>query len=107
MRRMVEIPPPVLEMLWETQDPGRTLDERFGFRDGPAAGRWVADTLDKHWGVRVDSCRRIVMSDGNALAWVGTPSGRLLAKWSVRPERFPRLARTAHLTSWLDGRGLP
>jgi homoserine kinase type II len=34
------------------------------------------------------------MSAGNALAWAGTPSGRLLAKWSVLPERFPRLATT-------------
>jgi hypothetical protein len=50
---------------------------------------------------------RIVMSAGNALAWVDTPSGWLLAKWSVVPERFPRLAETARLTSWLHGRGLP
>jgi homoserine kinase type II len=98
---------PVLEMLWEAQDPHHTLDGRFGFGDGPAAGRWVADTLDEHWGARVDSCERIVMSGGNALAWVGTPAGRLLAKWSVVPERFPRLAETARLTSWLRGRGLP
>ena len=104
---MVESQAPVLEMLWETQDPRHALDGRFGFSDGQAAGRWVADTLDKHWGVPVDSCERIVMSGGNALAWVGTPSGRLLAKWSVVPERFPRLAATARLTSWLRGRGLP
>ncbi|WP_250006734.1 phosphotransferase [Actinoplanes sp. M2I2] len=104
---MVESQAPVLEMLWEADDPRRTLGERFGFSDGPAAGRWVADTLDKRWGVRVDSCERIVMSGGNALAWVGTPSGRLLAKWSVVPGRFPRLAETARLTSWLHGRGLP
>ena len=99
--------PPVLEMLWEPGDPLRALRERFGFGDGPAAGRWVAGTVDKHWGVTVDSCERIVMSDGNALAWAATPAGRLLAKWSVVPERFPRLAWTARLTSWLDGRGLP
>ncbi|MET8121297.1 phosphotransferase [Micromonospora sp. NPDC005189] len=104
---MVESQAPVLEMLWEAQDPHHTLDGRFGFSDGQAAGRWVADTLDKHWGVRIDSSERIVMSGGNALAWVGTPSGRLLAKWSVVPERFPHLAETARLTSWLHGRGLP
>jgi homoserine kinase type II len=104
---MVESQAPVLEMLWEAQDPHHALDGRFGFSDGQAAGRWVADTLDEHWGVRIDSCERIVMSGGNALAWVGTPSGRLLAKWSVVPERFPRLAETARLTSWLHGRGLP
>ncbi|MEU4428778.1 phosphotransferase [Actinoplanes sp. NPDC024001] len=104
---MVESQAPVLEMLWEADDPHRTLDGRFGFSDGPSAGRWVADTLDKHWGVRASSCERIVMSGGNALAWVGTPSGRLLAKWSVVPERFPRLAETARLTNWLHARGLP
>jgi len=94
-------------MLWETQDPRQALDERFGFSDEESAGRWVAATLNEHWGVRIDSCERIVMSGGNALAWAGTPSGRLLAKWSVVPVRFPRLAATARLTSWLHGRGLP
>ena len=95
------------EMLWEPDDPRRALDERFGFPDDESAGRWVAAMLDEHWGVRVDSCRRIVMSGGNALAWVGTPSGRLLAKWSVVPGRFPRLAETARLTAWVHDRGLP
>ena len=104
---MVESQAPVLEMLWEARDPHHALDGRFGFSDGQAAGRWVADTLDEHWGVRIGSCERIVMSAGNALAWVDTPSGQLLAKWSVVPERFPRLAETARLTSWLHGRGLP
>ncbi|MFG1605271.1 phosphotransferase [Actinoplanes sp. NPDC049265] len=104
---MVESPTPVLEMLWEPLDPGRTLGERFGFGDGRAAAGWVTDTLDKHWGLRVDSCRRIVMSSGGALAWVGTPTGRLLAKWSIVPERFARLAAAARLTAWLRDRGLP
>ncbi|MEV4757150.1 phosphotransferase [Micromonospora sp. NPDC049559] len=98
---------PVLEMLWEARDPRQALDGRFGFGRAEAAGRWVADTLDEHWGVRVDSCERIVMSGGNALAWVGTRSGRLLAKWSVVPGRFSRLAEVARLTSWLDRHGLP
>jgi homoserine kinase type II len=104
---MVDAPAPVLEMLWEAHDPRQALDGRFGFSDGQAAGGWVAAMLDEHWGVRIDSCERIVMSAGNALAWVGTPSGRLLAKWSVVLDRFPRLAETARLTSWLHGRGLP
>jgi homoserine kinase type II len=104
---MVESQAPVLEMLWEAEDPRDALDGRFGFSDEELAGRWVAAMLDEHWGVRIDSCERIVMSGGNALAWVGAPSGRLLAKWSVVPERFPRLAATARLTSWLHGRGLP
>lgn len=99
--------PPVLEMLWEEHDPHQALDARFGFGDGESADRWVADALDRYWGVRVRSCDRVVMSDHNALAWVRTSSGRLLAKWSVAPGRFPRLRETARLTHWLDGREVP
>ena len=98
---------PVVEMLWEAGDPYAALDGRFGFGDGESAGRWVAAVLDERWGVRVRSCERIVMSGGNALAWVGTSGGRLLAKWSVVAERFPHLAETVRLTNWLHGRGLP
>lgn len=94
-------------MLWETHDPRRALEGRFGFSDGESAGRWVAAMLDEHWGVRIHSCERVVISDRNALAWVGTPSGRMLAKWSVALERFPRLSEIARLTRWLDGQGLP
>jgi homoserine kinase type II len=104
---MAEPHAPALEMLWEAHDPHHALDGRFGFGDGESAGRWVAATLDEYWGVRIDSCERIVISDRNALAWVGTASGRLLAKWSVWHERFPRLLEMARLTRWLDGRGLP
>lgn len=104
---MIGLPAPVVEMLWEGHDPHRVLAGRFGFADARAAARWVADTVDEHWGVRVDVCERIVMSDGNALAWIGASSGRMVAKWSVVPARFPRLAQVARLTRWLDGRGLP
>ncbi|QSB13928.1 phosphotransferase [Natronosporangium hydrolyticum] len=98
---------PVLEMLWEAHDPHLAFKERFGFSDEESAGRWVATTLGECWGVQVHSCERIVISDRNALAWVVTPSGRLLAKWSVAPERFPRLWEMTRLTHWLDGQGLP
>ena len=98
---------PVVEMLWEPDDPHGVLEERFGFADAVSAGHWVAATVHEHWGIRIDSCERIVISDRNALAWATTPSGRLLAKWSVAPERFERLSRIARLTRWLDGNGLP
>ncbi|GAA2686926.1 phosphotransferase [Actinoplanes palleronii] len=98
---------PVVEMLWEPGDARAALSGRFGFRSGESAARWVAELLDEHWGVRVDSCERIVMSGGNALAWVGTPGGRMLAKWSVAPARFARLAEVARVTSWLRGREVP
>ncbi len=98
---------PLVEMLWEPHDPLRALEARFGFRDPGSAGRWVAGTLAEHWGVRIASCDRIVISDRNALAWVETPGGQLVAKWSVAADRFAFLQELARLTSWLDGRGLP
>ena len=98
---------PLVEMLWEPHDPLRALEARFGFRDPGSAGRWVAGTLAEHWGVRIASCDRIVISDRNALAWVETPGGQLVAKWSVATDRFAFLQELARLTSWLDGRGLP
>jgi homoserine kinase type II len=104
---MAELHAPAVEMLWEAHDPLGALEERFGFKDEESAGRWVAATLDEHWGVRISSCERIVISDHNALAWVGTSSGRLLAKWSVVPWLFSRLTEMARLTRWLDSRGLP
>lgn len=107
IRPMVESHSPVLEMLWEVQDPDAVLDGRFGFSDGESAGRWLSAMLSANWGVRVHSCERIVMSDHNALGWVLTPSGRMLAKWSVASARFPRLLEMARLTNWLDDQGLP
>ena len=104
---MTPDPAPALEMLWEASDPREALRTRFGFADPAAARNWVTATLAGGWGVRVDTCDRIVMSDRNALAWLATPGGRMVAKWSVVPERFPRLAALARLTVWLDGRGLP
>jgi homoserine kinase type II len=98
---------PMLEMLWEARDAHDALEERFGFGDARSAGHWVAATVHEQWGIRIDSCERIVISDRNALAWVATPSGRLLAKWSAAAERFPRLSQIARLTHWLDGIGLP
>ena len=99
--------PPTVEMLWESQDPGRALEERFGFADAASAGGWVAAMLHDHWGIGIGACERIVISDRNALAWVTAPFGRLVAKWSVAPTRFPRLSQVAELTRWLDGLGLP
>ncbi|HTZ42385.1 MAG TPA: phosphotransferase [Jatrophihabitans sp.] len=101
------MPEPLVEMLWEARDPHDALATRFGFGGGQSACRWVAATLRQYWGIRLDSCERIVLSNHNALAWVETPVGRLLAKWSAVPERFAQLAELARLTSWLDGRDLP
>jgi len=100
-------PVPALEMLWEDVDPRAALRTRFGFADAAAAGRWVEAVLVGRWGVRAGRCERVVISGGGALAWVAAPDGRLVAKWSVVPERFPRLAGLARLTAWLGDQGLP
>lgn len=107
MSRMVEPRVPLLEMLWEATGPLHALNGRFGLSDAGSARRWVVAMLHDHWGVRIETCQRIVMSDHNALAWVSAPNGRLVAKWSVVPDRFPRLSALARLTQWLDGQGLP
>lgn len=104
---MTENAAPAIEMLWEPDDPSQVLQTRFRFADPAAAAAWVADTLDEHFGVQVKACERIVMSDHNALAWVATPDGPMVAKWSADPERFARLAALAELTAWLDERCIP
>lgn len=104
---MVDARVPALEMLWEARDPHSTLVERFGFADRHSAVRWVAAVVGEHWAAEVHSCERIVMSDRNALAWIATPAGRFVLKWSIAPERFPRLSLVARLTSWLARGGLP
>lgn len=98
---------PTVQMLWESDDPEATLHARFGFDGTDAVLAWLTSALRDHWGLDVVSCERIVMSDANALAWVDTSAGRMVAKWSVAAERFQRLAALARLTTWLADHGLP
>jgi len=98
---------PLLEMLWEKDDPANVIASRFGFSDADAVGQWVTTTVGDHWGLEVEAVTRIVMSDHNALAWITAPSGLFLAKWSILPEKFPRLSALAQLTAWLGEQGLP
>jgi homoserine kinase type II len=99
--------PPVVSMLWETVDPYTALDTRFAFARPEDAASWLRATLAGRWGVAVHRCERIVLSARNALAWLETDAGKLLAKWSVAPGLHPRLAALAELTAWLHGRRLP
>ncbi len=71
-------------MLWEASDPSEALESRFGFGHAGAASHWVAAMAGEHWGIRVDACERIVISDRNALAWVGTSPGRMCARDGAR-----------------------
>ena len=99
---------PLLSMLWESVDPTQALSQRFGFADPVSAVGWISDALSDTWAIAADDCDRLVISDGNLLAWITTNDRRLIAKWSVVPRLFQRLADTATLTMWLHaGRGIP
>ncbi len=94
-------------MLWESTDPADALTERFGFTDTVSAVGWMGDALWDTWAIAVDDCDRLVISAGNLMAWITTDDRRLIAKWSVFPWLFQRLADTATLTMWLQARGIP
>lgn len=98
---------PQVEMLWESDDPQDALRERFGLHDGATAVEWLGPWLERRWGMSVVGCERIVISAGNALAWLTTTSGPRIAKWSVVTEFFPRLDEIATLTAWLDDACVP
>jgi homoserine kinase type II len=94
-------------MLWESADPQEALSQRFGFADAVSAVGWMGDFLGDTWAITVDDCDRLVISAGNLLAWITTGDRRLIAKWSVVPKLFQRLADTTTLTMWLHHRGIP
>ncbi len=94
-------------MLWESTDPGAALSERFGFASTADAIEWLTGVLAEHWGLRLEGCERLVISDANCLAWITADGHRMIAKWSMRPSVFARLAAIAGLTVWLGERGIP
>ena len=94
-------------MLWEPADPGAALTERFSFASAAEATDWVSGVLAEHWGLKVAGCERLVISDSNCLAWIDVNGCRMIAKWSMRPQLFARLAAIARLTVWLGERGIP
>ncbi|NYI76190.1 phosphotransferase enzyme family protein [Nocardioides panzhihuensis] len=98
---------PPISMLWESADPAAALTDRFGFVSKGEAADWLSGVLADHWGIRVEACERLVISDANCLAWVVVDGRRMIAKWSMRQAVFARLAAIARLTSWLDERGVP
>ena len=98
---------PSISMLWESVDAAEALTKRFGFATAASAADWVGDALWDGWAIAVDRCDRLVISAGNALAWVTADDRRLIAKWSAFPWLFGRLADTATLTVWLQARGIP
>lgn len=100
-------PSPTLAMLWEDASPADVLRERFDFTSVAAVQQWLTEVLRKNWGIEAHGCRRVVMSATNALAWLSTAGGPLVAKWSVDRQRFERLRQIAELVGWLDSVGVP
>lgn len=96
-----------ISMLWESADPDTALTERFGFASAAEATDWLTGVLAEHWGLKVAGCERLVISDSNCLAWISVDGCRMIAKWSMRPQLFARLAAIARLTVWLGERGIP
>jgi homoserine kinase type II len=94
-------------MLWESVDPAVALTERFGFADAVSAAGWMGDALWDSWAIAIRDCDRLVISDRNLLAWITIDDGRLIAKLSVSPSLFRRLADTATLRMWLQTCGVP
>lgn len=99
--------PPPVTMLWEQADPGLRLRDRFGLEDAAAASAWLTTALAGTWDIGVRACTRIVLSDTNALAWLDTSAGPLVAKWSVATERFARLEALSHVLARLARDGVP
>ncbi len=94
-------------MLWESTNPTAALQARFGFDDFDHAARWLSDALADRWAIEVRACDRILISSGNAIAWVQTGRGPLVVKWSVLQDEFVKLAATADLIHALDQQGVP
>lgn len=97
---------PAVEMLWEDVEPGDALMSRFGFADSREASDWILEVTRLRWGLDVQSCERITISDRNALAWLDGPSGSMVAKWSTAEEKFERLDAIARVVEWLGQRGV-
>jgi homoserine kinase type II len=94
-------------MLWEPVDPAVALTKRFGFADALSAAGWMGEALWDTWAIAINNCDRLVISNRNLLAWITSDERRLIAKLSVSPSLFQRLADTATLRMWLQTRGIP
>lgn len=94
-------------MLWETDEPGEALRQRFGFGDQDAVADWLTEVLAEEWGITVRDCPRLVISDQNAIAWVASDDRDYVVKWSRDRDRFPRLDASTRLLRDLAAHDLP
>lgn len=94
-------------MLWESTEPRQALQDRFGLDSFYDAVSWLTKGLAEVWAIDVDACERIVISGHNAIAWVRTNQGPLVAKWSRAQEQFVRFTAVADLLQALHQQGVP
>ena len=99
--------PTGLHMLWEPGDAIEALRDRFGFEDLVEACRWLRTHLASSWDVEMESCERLMISGNQAIAWLHTDRGMLVAKWSREQAAFARLAAVSDLLATLRRRGQP
>jgi Ser/Thr protein kinase RdoA (MazF antagonist) len=94
-------------MLWESAEPRSALQERFGLDSFDEAVSWLTKVLAETWAIDVQACERIIISGDNAIAWVRTHRGGLVAKWSRAQDQFDKFAATADLIHALHNQGVP
>jgi homoserine kinase type II len=94
-------------MLWESTEPRSALQERFGLDGFDETGSWLTKVLAESWAIDVQGCDRIIISGDNAIAWVRTNRGALVAKWSRAQDQFAKFAATADLIHALHRQGVP
>lgn len=99
--------PTGLSMLWESTEPQTALKSRFGLGSFDEAAEWLTRVLADAWAIEVHKCERIIISDHNAIAWISTDRGALIAKWSRDEHQFLKFAGTADLLDALHKEGLP
>lgn len=105
--RLLKMFPPGLSMLWESTEPQSALKNRFGLGSFDEAAGWLTKVLAEAWAIEVKACERIIISDHNAIAWISTDRGALVAKWSRDEDQFAKFAGTADLLDALHKEGLP
>jgi Ser/Thr protein kinase RdoA (MazF antagonist) len=98
--------PSGLSMLWESTEPQSALQGRFGLDSFDEAVNWLTKGLAQAWAIEVEACDRIVISGDNAIAWVRTDQGALVAKWSRAQDQFVRFTAIADLLRALHKQGV-
>lgn len=94
-------------MLWESTEPQSALQGRFGLDSFDEAVSWLTKGLAQAWAIDVEACDRIAISGDNAIAWVRTDQGALVAKWSRAKYQFVRFTAIADLLRALHEQGVP